>query len=555
MEPYYDLGWYARSITTRDPQAEVWFNRGLNWCYAFNHEEAIRCFDEVVRLDPECAMGYWGQAYAIGPYYNIPWAKMSPSGLVHALAYTYEKSRKALEIAGRGHLTDVEIALCRALVERFRAPTVDDPASLSAWDDAYADAMRAVYRSYQDDYDVSALTAEALIVRTPWLLWDLENRVAAEGADTDEAIGIVEEALERIRENGDTPHPGLLHFYIHIMEMSPTPEKALDACYQLEPLVPDAGHLVHMPSHIYVLCGQYARTIDANVQAVVADDKYIAEHPELGIFTIYRLHNLHFQVYGALFSGRYEHALRAAELMCATIQPEYLRVEHAFLANYLEAFYGMKAHVQVRFGQWQAILDEPLPEDRALYCVTTAFWTYAKGIAHAVLGNIEPAERMQQALNEAHAAIPQGRVIFNNEARDIVGIAVAMLAGELEYRRGHHDTAFAHLREAVHLYDTLSYSEPWSWMQPPRHALGALLLEQGHVEEAAAVYRADLGLDDTLVRPSQHPENVWSLHGYAECCALLGETEEHARTLSGLAEATNVADVPITASCFCRRTA
>ena len=283
-----------------------------------------------------------------------------------------------------------------------------------------------------------------------------------------------------------------------------------------------------------------------------ADDKYIARHPELGIFTLYRLHNLHFQVYGGLFSGQFDSALHAAELMQATVKPEYLQVEHAFLANYLEAFYGMKAHVLIRFGQWRAILDEPLPEDTALYCVTTAFWIYAKGIAHAVLGDVERAARMQSALDEAHASIPDGRVIFNNEAEDIIAIAVAMLAGELDYRRADYETAFAHLRHAVHLYDALSYSEPWSWMQPPRHALGALLLEQDRVEEAFAVYRADLGLDDTLVRPSQHPANVWSLHGYAECCARLGETGEHARASESLAEASVIADVPIRASCLCR---
>lgn len=554
MDEYYDLGAYARTITTTSDEAGVWFNRGLKWCYAFNHEEAVRCFDRVVELDPDCAMGHWGRAYAIGPYYNIPWAKMSPSGLVHALACTHEYSRRALQVAEAGTATDLEVALCRALTVRFQAPTVDDPDVLATWDDAYADAMRVVHRDHGYDPDVCALTAEALMVRTPWLLWDLEERVAASGADTLEAIAIIEHAMARLEASGDTPHPGLLHFYIHIMEMSPQPERALDASRQLETLLPDAGHLVHMPTHIYVLCGQYQRTIDANVAGVTADDKYLAEHPELGIFHLYRLHNLHFQVYGGLFSGQYEPALRAAEEMRRSIKPDYLRVEHAFLANYLEAFHGMQAHVLVRFGKWREILDEPLPDEPDLYCVTTAFWQYAKGIAHAVLGNIADAERQRTALCEALANIAEGRIIFNNEARDIVAIAVAMLDGELEYRRENFDAAFDHLRRAVHLYDTLSYSEPWSWMQPPRHALGALLLEQGHVAEAATVYRADLGLDDTLVRPSQHPGNVWSLHGYAEACERLGNAQDHAQVARALREAVAAADVPVTASCFCRTT-
>jgi tetratricopeptide (TPR) repeat protein len=553
MEDYYELGAYGRTITTNSEAAQTWFNRGLKWCYAFNHEEAVRCFEQVVALDPDCAMGHWGRAYAVGPYYNIPWAKMSPTGLVSALASTYEHSQRALELAQSGAASEIETALCRALTLRFHAPSVDDPDILATWDDAYADAMRDVYARFGDDYDVCALTAESLMVRTPWQLWDLENRVAASGADTEEAIGIIERALARLESAGDTPHPGLLHFYVHIMEMSPEPERALNVSYQLQALLPDAGHLVHMPSHIYVLCGQYQRTIDSNIQGVVADDKYLTHHPELGIFHIYRLHNLHFQVYGGLFSGQYGPALRAAEVMRASIKPDYLRVEHAFLANYLEAFYGMKAHVLVRFGKWQEILDEPLPDEPDLYCVTTAFWQYAKGIAHAVLGNIADAQRQQVLLREALANISEERVIFNNEARDIVAIAVAMLDGELEYRRENYDGAFDYLRRAVHLSDTLNYSEPWSWMQPPRHALGALLLEQGRVEEAATVYRADLGLDDTLVRPAQHPDNVWSLHGYAECCQRLGDKAGQEQAETALREAASGADVPITASCFCRK--
>jgi tetratricopeptide (TPR) repeat protein len=542
MDTYFDLGPHSRTITSDSEEALTWFNRGLNWCYAFHHKEALRCFEKVVELDANCAMGHWGIAYAIGPYYNIPWAKMSPAGLVSALERTHNGARQAQRLAQTGEVSALERALCDALVHRFQATEIDDVEKLGRWDDDYADAMRKVYAQFPQDNDVCALTTEALMVRTPWQLWDLDNRVPAEGTDTTEAIAIVETAFQRIEASGDTPHPGLLHFYIHIMEMSPEPEKALDASYRLQTLVPDAGHLIHMPSHIYVLCGQYERAISSNIDAVVADDKYIAIDGALGIYTIYRLHNFHFQVYGALFSGQYEPALRAANEMCATIQPDYLRVDHAFLANYLEAFYGMKAHVLIRFGKWQEILDEPLPDDRDLYCVTTAFWEYARGVAYAVLGDVGNAAKQQQRLREALAKIPNERVIFNNEARDILAVAVAMLDGEFEYRRQNHDQAFAHLRRSVDLYDNLSYSEPWSWMQPPRHALGALLLEQGHVADAAKVYRADLGLDDTLVRPSQHPNNIWSLHGYAECCELLGQQQELESVRIELDKAQAIAD-------------
>lgn len=552
MDGYFALGPYTRSISTASEEAEVWFNRGLNWCYAFHHKEAIRCFEKTIELDPAAPMGYWGVAYATGPYYNIPWDKMSPTGRPMAVARTYENAQKAVELAAGDGVSAVEQALCGALARRFQASRADDLETLSQWDDDYADAMRAVYRDFGDDYDVAALTAEALVVRTPWKLWDLQNRCPAEGTDTLEAIEIVETALARVERNGDVKHPGLLHFYIHIMEMSPEPERALDASDKLRPLVPGSGHLIHMPSHIYVLCGQYEKTIASNIEAAEADEKYLEFDGELGIYYIYLLHNMHFQVYGAFFSGQYEPAIRAANQMQATVKPEYLLADHAFLVNYLEAFYGMKAHVLIRFGKWQEIIDEPMNEDPKLFCMTHAVWQYAKGIAHAVLGNIDAALEQQRLLKQAVDALPEDRIVFQNDAREILAVAGPMLKGELEYRRGNYDVAFENLRQAVELYDALNYSEPWSWMMPPRHALGALLLEQGRVEEATAVYRADLGLDDTLVRPSQHPGNIWSLVGYAECCEKLGDEEALAAIRPELEKAQKIADGAIDVSCFCR---
>ena len=552
MDPYFPLGPYTRSITTHSDEAQIWFNRGLNWCYAFHHKEAIRCFEKTVELDPDCAMGYWGIAYATGPYYNIPWDKMSPSGRPIAIATCYENIQKAIQVAANGDATAVEKALCGALSRRFQASSAADFEVLSLWDDDYANAMREVYRDLAEDDDVCALTAEALMVRTPWKLWDLQNRVPAEGADTLEAIEIIETALARIERNNSAQHAGLLHFYIHIMEMSPEPERALDVSDTLRPLVQGSGHLIHMPSHIYVLCGEYEKTIASNIEAAAADEKYLEYDGALGIYYVYLLHNMHFQVYGAFFSGQYEPAIRAAKQMQATVLPEYLLADHAFLVNYLEAFYGMKAHVLIRFGIWQEILDEPLPEDQEMFCVTYAVWQYAKGIAHAVLGNIDAALEQQRLLRSAVSALPADRIVFQNDTRDILAVAGPMLAGELEYRRGNYEVAFANLRKAVDLYDSLNYSEPWSWMMPPRHALGALLLEKGDVEEAIAVYRADLGLDDTLVRPSQHPNNIWSLVGYAECCERQGNKNALNAIRPELDKARKIADASITVSCFCR---
>ena len=396
------------------------------------------------------------------------------------------------------------------------------------------------------------MTAEALVVRTPWQLWDLKNRTPAEGTFTEEAIEIVEKALGRIDEEKHTPPSWLRHFFIHIMEMSPEPERALAASDKLRPLVPGSGHLIHMPSHIYVLCGQYEKVIASNIEAADADKKYLEVDSELGIYYIYLLHNIHFQVYGAMFAGQYQPAIRAAEQMQSIVLPEYLLSDHAFLVNYLEAFSGMKAHVLIRFGKWQEILDEPLPSDPRLFCVTFAIWQYAKGIAHAVLGNIDEALTQQVKLRAAIAALPDERIVFHNDSKDILQVADKMLAGELEYRRENYDEAFKNLRRAVACYDNLNYSEPWSWMMPPRHALGALLLEQNKVEEAMSVYSADLGLDDTLVRPSQHAGNIWSLLGYVECCERMGKTAALNSIKEDLEAAKSIADNSITVSCFCR---
>ena len=222
------------------------------------------------------------------------------------------------------------------------------------------------------------------------------------------------------------------------------------------------------------------------------------------------------------------------------------------MADWAEGFIPMRLHVLVRFGRWREIVAEPLPADPELYCMTTAILHYAKGIAHATLGDLAAADRQRELFDEAVARIPESRAIFNNTGLDLLAIAAAMLNGEIEYRRGNVDAGFAHLRRAVELDDTLPYDEPWGWMQPVRHALGALLLEQGRVTEAAAVYRADLGLDDSVSRPSRHPNTVWSLHGLHECLVRSGETAEAAVIRPQLDRALGLATVDIGSSCFCR---
>ena len=550
MDDYYDLGTYSRPVTTRSAQAQLWFDRGLTWCYGYNHDEAIRCFRKAIEHDRDCAMAYWGIAYASGPNYNKRWDAFIEQELKEAVAQARLATQVALAHIDRA--SPVEQGLIRALEHRYQAGQAASLEQLFSWNDAYAASMRDVYRSFADDPDVVALFAEALIDRTPWLLWDLRSGQPAAGADTLEAVAVLEQALQRMEQHGAAPHPGVLHMYVHTMEMSPHPERALRTGDVLRDLVPDAGHLRHMPSHIDVLCGDYRGAMITNSRAIQADSRYLEQEGPLNFYTLYRCHNYHFKLYSAMFLGQYRPALEAAEQLQATIREELLRVEQPPMADWLEGFVSMKVHVQIRFGKWQDILATPLPNDQALYCVTTAMLHYARGVAHAACGHVAAAETEQQFFRNALTRVPATRYVFNNTCIDILAVAGAMLSGEIEYRKGNYDSAFAHLRQALALDDNLPYDEPWGWMQPVRHALGALLLEQGRVEDALQAYRADLGLDNTLSRAAWHLDNVWSLHGYVECLKRLGRDAEAAAAQTRLDLAMARADVQITASCFCR---
>jgi tetratricopeptide (TPR) repeat protein len=546
---YFDLGHYSRRVSTQSAEAQTWFDRGLIWCYGYNHEESVRCFQRASELDPNCAMAYWGAAYASGCNYNKAWEAFREEELIGALATARAALQEALKQVSKA--TPVEQALIRALEPRYpdQEPTSD---AFSAWNNAYAAAMREVYRQFPEDLDVATLFAEALINRTPWKLWNLKTGQPAEDADTLEAATVLEKALKQVEAQGLEPHPGLLHMYIHVMEMSPHPEKALRASDALRELVPDAGHLVHMPSHIDILCGHYHNAVLINDRAVQADSKYLQQEGPLNFYTLYRSHNHHFKLYAAMFLGQYQTALAAANDMLATIPEELLRVTNPPMADWLEGFVSMKPHIYIRFGKWQEIIAEPLPKDQELYCVTTAMLHYAKAVAHAASGNIAAAEQEKDLFDQAYQRVPETRYVFNNKCTDILAIAEAMLQGELEYRKGNYQAAFAHLRTAVERDDNLPYDEPWGWMQPARHALGALLLEQGQVAEAEQVYRDDLGLNQTLSRAAQHPDNVWSLQGYLECLERQHKHAEAKAMQARLDIAKARADVAIEASCYCR---
>ncbi len=550
MTDYYDLGTYSRTITTTSPEAQVWFDRGLVWCYGFNHEESVQCFKKAADADPNCAMAYWGIAYAAGPNYNKPWEAFAAVDLSQSLTEAYTAAQTAL--AKQDTVSAVEQALIKALQHRYPS---DAPAeNLNIWNDNYANDMRDVYEAFSDDLDVCSLFAEALMNRTPWALWDLQSGGPAAGADTLEAMSVLEKALQQVEQMGLERHPGLLHMYIHLMEMSPHPERALRASDDLRDLVPDSGHLQHMPTHIDVLCGHYNNVVVSNSRAIVADRKYLEREGGLNFYSLYRCHDYHFKLYGAMFLGQYKPALDAANEMIATLPEELLKVETPPMADWAEGFVPMKMHVFIRFGKWQDIIDAPLPENQELFCVTTVMTHYAKGVAYATSGDIAAADNQQRLFEAGVSRVPQTRYVFNNTCLDILAVAGEMLKGELAYRKGDFDTAFAHLRKSVELDDKLPYDEPWGWMQPTRHALGALLLEQDRVTEAEAVYRADLGLDTTLSRACQHPDNVWSLHGFHECLRRLGKADEANMIKLRLDLATARADVPIKASCYCRLT-
>ncbi|GAB16853.1 hypothetical protein GOEFS_015_00500 [Gordonia effusa NBRC 100432] len=544
-DTYYDLGSHHRSVDTTSPDAQVWFNRGLIWSYAFNHDEAIRCFERALECDADLGLAHWGIAYAVGPNYNKAWDAFDPDDL----AYSLHRAHTELDLAEGARTNAVERELISALRQRF--PT-DDPAdveALTAGHSAYADAMVVLAATHPDDLDVATLAADALLNVTAWQLWDGATGEPAAGSRVVEATRILDTVLGS--PAGHT-HPGALHLYLHAMEMSATPESALRAADRLRGLVPDAGHLQHMPSHIDVLCGNYHDSISANLLAVHADRKFVAQEGAANFYTLYRAHDLHFVVYSAMFEANSAVALAAAEELAQQLTPELLAITSPPMADWLEAFVPLGIHVLIRFGRWQELITQPTPTDPDLFATTAATVHYGRGIAYAATGDLPRARAEREAFVDRYQRIPPTRYLFNNSCHDILAIARSMLDGEIAYREGNFDKAFENLRAAVELDDQLPYDEPWGWMQPTRHAYGALLLEQGQVEQAAAVYAADLGLDPSVNRSNHHPNNVWSLHGYHECLVRLGRTSEADLIGRQLQLAKARADVPIDASCACR---
>lgn len=549
-ENYFDLGKHSRSITTTSHHAQIWFDRGLNWLYGFNQDESMSCFQKAIEADPNCAIAYWGIAYAAGPFYNMPWEMFSKHEEKQMLEYCH--SQLQIAVAKIGNASQAEQALINALTKRFQCHQPKCLDTYKQWDDDFADAMREVYQRYPEDVDVVALFCEAMMTRTPWNLWDLHSGEVTKGADTLEVIEVLEKAMAMISKKGLGAHPGVHHLYIHIWEMSAQPEKAMNSADALRDIQPDGGHLHHMPAHIFGLCGMYSDALAVSEKAIIADRKYRAYTDSKNFYITSMCHDLHMKMHAAMMCGLYQASIDAANEITEIVSKDALNIKKPHMVMTLEGYYSMRMHVLVRFGLWQQIIDEPMPDDENLYPVTTAMYHYAKGVAYATLGQFAEAQNQKNSFELACTAIPEKRFFFNNPALNILAVGEQMLNGELEYHQCNYETAFEHLRQAVILDDNLHYSEPWPWMHPPRHALGALLMEQGQFEEAEQVYRADLGLDNTVIRAAQHPDNVWSLHGFHECLTRTGESTKSALVKQRLELALARSDVKISSSCCCR---
>jgi tetratricopeptide (TPR) repeat protein len=549
----FNLGSHSRTISTGSREAQRWFDLGLNWCFAFNKSEGVKCFRKALDFDPECVMAHWGIAYGCGPFYNMTWRDHSEEEANTATGIAHEHIRIARTLAQRA--TELENRLVETLACRVQSPHSVRPEEFDRWDDDYAAALRGLYHQYRDDNDVAALFVEALIMRTPRRLWNVKTGLPANNSDVIEALEVCERAIELADRRELKKHPALVHLHIHILEMSNEPERAAASAAALATMCPDAGHMNHMPGHVYVLCGEYQKAKIASASAIAANDVFLAYAGALTPYTTACAHDLLLMMHACMLMGRYEDSIAAANKLRGMLTKEVLSVkDRPKFSTSLEGYYSMSVHVMVRFGRWQEIIDAPLPDDPELYPVSTAMYHYAKGVAHASLKRFDDADQARGLFHDSLKRIPPQRKVFNNRALSILAVGEKMLDGELEYHKGNHEPAYAHLREAVERDDNLEYIEPWAWMHPPRHALAALLAEQGHYSEAEEVCRDDLGLSGRIQRCAQHPDNVWALHGLAECLQQRGAVEELGVVQGKLALAMALADVPIKSSCMCRLT-
>jgi tetratricopeptide (TPR) repeat protein len=511
------LGTYAFAITTDSAEAQAWFNQGLVLAYGFNHGEAIRAFREAAARDPKAAMPWWGIAYANGMHLNAP-------------VMTEAQWKDSFEAAAQARsLLDNESPLERALVEAVSQRTAwPVPEAQRPVDEAYCTAMAKVYDDFGRNPDVATLYAESMMNLQPWDYWTPERKPKGRTAEFQR---VIERGLRRAPD-----HPQLCHLYIHAMEAGPAPWKAERASDTLLHLVPGAGHLVHMPSHIYARIGRYADARTTNEIAVKADDAFFAVGTDPGMYWVYHAHNLHFLAFGAMMEGDYASAIAAANRLETALPEEAL---DAF-AGLIEGVIPSSYHVLIRFGRWADILAKPAPNPKRPMIV--AVHHYARGIAHAALGQLDEARAETAAFETAVTKVPGDWWIFANKVHDVLPIARHMLAGELAYREGRLEDAWAALELGIAAEDRLIYDEPPGWMIPVRHAMGALLLEAGDPARAEALYRQD---------QKNHPGNGWSLLGLQQALEAQDKGRLARRTAKKLDAAWATLSERPTSSCLC----
>jgi tetratricopeptide (TPR) repeat protein len=509
---FNNLGSYHREVTTKSPLAQRFFDQGLTLVYGFNHEEAIRSFKEAARLDPDCAMAWWGVSYALGPNINMPIDPEMNRGALEALA-------TAQSLAAKG--SDNERAWIAALAKRYSADPAADRARL---DRAFADAMGEVSRSFPDDLDAAVIHAESLMDLRPWKLWTADG-LPEEG--TERIVAILESVLRRAPD-----HPGANHYYIHAVEASTHPERALASASRLPALVPGAGHLVHMPAHIYMRTGNYAGASKANQDAADVDEAYIKRTGGGNIYPLmYYPHNLHFLAVSRCMEGNLAGARQAAETLAAQVLPhldDMPMIEFAVPTTWL---------IDLRFGRWDDVLAAKEPEARAAIPSARALRHFARGVAFAAKGDVKSAEAERDAFaalrSQVGADTPWGVV----RSVDVLAVAAETLEARLAAARGDRSAAVEHWRSAVKAGDAVGYDEPPPWYLGPREGLGAALLRAGRPAEAEAVFRADL---------ERNPNNGRSLFGLAEALQAQKKTREADEARRRFTAAWQGADVTLT---------
>jgi len=476
------LGDLHHPVSTKNPQAQQFFDQGLRFIYAFNHDEAARSFQHAAELDPKLAMAYWGVAEAVGPNYNDP---ADPDRYKQA----HGAVQKAVELSDAASLS--EQAYIQALAKRFPADTKSD---LKKAAEDYRDAMRQVVSEFPDDLDAATLFAEAGMNLHPWGLWHVDGTPEA---GTDEIVSTLESVMKR-----DPNHLGAIHYYIHAVEASATPERALAGANKLAALAPGAGHIVHMPAHVYIRTGDYEAAVKTNQDAAVVDRAYIKATGVQGIYPMmYYSHNLHFIAMCAAMNGNYAESRKNADLLVENVG------RHVKDMPPLEGFMTIPVAVEIRFHHWNEILKMPQPDSSMK--TATVFWHFGRGLALAGTGRIPEAEAEYKIVSDAEGATPPG-VIFqmpiNNKAKDIMKIAKDVLGAKIAVAKKDNGGAIAMLREAVAIQDTLKYGEPPDWFYPVRESLGATLLVNGDAAGAEKVFRDDLD------RNLRNPRSLWGLH-------------------------------------------